>query len=244
MSNEEREKLPSEPDPGAEGNTRPLEDAPGPSERPEERLGARLGDTADSVTRELRDLQEELLPPEFVPPATPGLPPVEPGPSVEQPAPDLNAGPAQVRPPAEAPQANAPVNNAPGWSSRPNMAGNGSSDDDHLLSMLAWLSMVILQLPIVSVLQLVSTESRQRSFQRHHAITSLLFYAAAIVYEILATIVFVILTTVTLGCGAVCLWLLFLVPHALGLYYAFQAFGGKRVELPFLSAFARQQGWL
>ncbi len=104
--------------------------------------------------------------------------------------------------------------------------------------------MVILQLPIVSIIQLLSENTKNRPFQRHHAITSLLFYVASIVYEIVATVVFVILTTVTLGCGAVCLWVLFFVPHALALYYAFQAYGGKRIELPYLSNFARQQGWI
>ena len=47
-------------------------------------------------------------------------------------------------------------------------------------------------------------------------------------YEILAAIVYTILGTVTLGCGFACLWVIFFVPHALALYYAFQAYNGKR----------------
>ena len=112
------------------------------------------------------------------------------------------------------------------------------------MAALAWLSMVILQLPIVSVIQLLSSSTKDRPFQRHHAVTSLLFYGAGIVYEILAVVVFSILTAVTLGCGAICLWPIFLVPHALGLYYAFQAYSGKRLDLPFLTKFAKDQGWL
>jgi uncharacterized membrane protein len=96
----------------------------------------------------------------------------------------------------------------------------------------------------VSLIQLLSENTKNRPFQRHHAITSLMFYVASFVYEIVALVVFIILTAATLGLGALCLWVIFLVPHALALYYAFQAYSGKRVEVPYLSRFARQQGWL
>ena len=119
-----------------------------------------------------------------------------------------------------------------------------STSDDRLMSMLAWLTMVVLQLPIVSVIQLLSTNTKERPFQRHHAVTSLLFYAAGVVYEILAGVIYAILGTVTLGCGFACLWIIFLVPHTLALYYGLQAYNGKLLELPVLSKFAREQGWL
>lgn len=199
-----------------------------PEPRPDEavdRLGQDLGDTADSVTRDLRDLQDELLPPAPEPPA--------------EPVTDV-----PFEPVAETPIALAPIAPEPKTAgSAPTFTPEGT-DDDRLLSMLAWLSMVILQLPIVSVIQLLSDSTKNRPFQRHHAVTSLVFFAAAIVYEIVASIVFAILTTVTLGCGAICLWVIFFVPHALGLYYAFQAYGGKRVHLKYLSEWAQRQGWL
>jgi uncharacterized membrane protein len=110
--------------------------------------------------------------------------------------------------------------------------------------MLAWLSMVIFQLPVVAIIQLLSEYTKDRPFQRHHAITSLLFYVAGVVYEILAVVVYAILTGVTFGCAGLCLWVIFFLPHALALYYAFQAYSGKRVELPYLSEFGRRQGWL
>ncbi len=245
-SEEERDRnLPPEPSP----------------EHPEDALGERLGNTADDVTRQLRDLQDEMMPP-----AAP-LPPVEPLSSEPlPPAPEPLVPPLASDVEAVGPE---PVGSVPegtgtggmgGWetptsSSVPppppprDWRGSATFDpesnsDDRLLSMLAWLSLVILQLPVVSVIQLLSSETQHRPFQRHHAITSLLFFGAGIVYEILATIVFTILTTVTLGCGAICLWVIFFVPHALALYYAFQAYAGKRVELPYLSRFGRQQGWL
>ncbi|MGE5602394.1 MAG: DUF4870 domain-containing protein [Nitrososphaerales archaeon] len=248
MPDEERKVSPPESTPETDGGSRSLEDAPGPSERPEDRLGQALGDTADSVTRELRDLQDELIPL----PVTPAEDYVEPhveGPEVQErvtPGETTNEFPG-VQPETFAAAAPTPADNYQAPSAGAKSAGTTApegTDDDRLLSMLAWLSMVILQLPIVSLIQLLSENTKGRPFQRHHAITSLLFYVASIVYEILALVVFVILTTATLGCGAFCLWVIFLVPHALALYYAFQAYSGKRVEVPYLSRFARQQGWL
>ena len=119
-----------------------------------------------------------------------------------------------------------------------------SSSDDRLMSALAWLTLVLLQLPIVSVIQLLSPTTKDRPFQRNHAITSLLFFAAAMVYEVVAAIVYTILGALTLGCGYACLWVIFFLPHALGLYYALQAYNGKTIELPVLSNFGRQQGWM
>ena len=245
MSNEERKDLPPEEGPEAGRDSRPLEGALGSSDNPEDRLGENLGDTADSVTRELRDLQDELIPPSApTMPATnevdlPRQEPVTPSEPANEP-PDFEPVPATV---SRTPSAGDYSTSAATLASTPSAAPEGT-DDDRLLSMLAWLSMVILQLPVVSIIQLLSTNTKDRPFQRHHAITSLVFWVASVGYEVLATLVFVILTTVTLGCGAICLWVIFFVPHALALYYAFQAYGGKRIEIPYLSNFARQQGWL
>ena len=119
-----------------------------------------------------------------------------------------------------------------------------STDDDRLMAALAWFSMVILQLPIISVILMMVEPNKDRPFQRHHSVTSTVFYVAAFIYEILAVIVFAILATISLGCLAACLWVIFFVPHALALYYAFQAYSGKTVEIPIISDFARKQNWL
>ncbi len=236
MSDEERKDIPPEPAPEEGRESWSSEDAPIVPEEPVDRIAERLDETADTITQGLRDLQDELLPPTAEEPT-------------ETP---LAETPLAETPTWETPE---PVNEplvltaAPPTSGQEASKGSAAvvregSDDDRLLAALAWLSMVILQLPIVSVIQLLSANTKDRPFQRHHAITSLLFYGAGIVYEILATVVFSILTAVTAGCGAICLWPIFLVPHALGLYYAFQAYSGKRVTLPFLTDFAKQQGWM
>ncbi len=238
MSDQERKDMPPESAPEEGRESWPVEDAPVAPEELEDRLGNRIEETADAVTQGLRDLQDELLPPLPEEPEvtlsteTPGWAPSEP--AGEPTVPDVVPPTADFVPPV------------PG---REPPKGSGASvregtDDDRLMAALAWLSMVILQLPIVSVIQLLSASTKDRPFQRHHAVTSLLFYVVGIAYEAVAGVVFTILTAVTAGCGAVCLWPIFLVPHALGLYYAFQAYSGKRLDLPFLTNFAKQQGWM
>jgi uncharacterized membrane protein len=241
MSDEERTVMPSEP--------------PVP-EHPVDALSEKLAATADEVTASLQDLLPEQPPAEPV--ATPPIEPVAEAPAQPSIASEVQseaqAGQeAQVEEPA-APQAQAAQEAAqaelpPATSAFAQLKGDTSATmestgDDRLMSLLAWLTMVVLQLPIVSVIQLLSANTRDRLFQRHHAVTSLLFYAASIVYEIVAGILYVILGTVTLGCGFACLWIIFLVPHALALYYGLQAYNGKLLELPVLTNFARQQGWL
>jgi uncharacterized membrane protein len=104
--------------------------------------------------------------------------------------------------------------------------------------------MVILQLPLISVVLLLAEGNKERPYQRYHAITSILFWVAAIVYETVAVVAFTILTVVSLGCLALCLWVIFFLPHLVALYYAFQAYNGKKMEIPVISDFARKQGWV
>jgi uncharacterized membrane protein len=240
MTDQERTDIPSEPAPEEGHEPSPVEEPSESSQHPEDRLADKIGETADSVTAGLRDLQDELFEPAAQQPAevdAPAFdaasatsePPLEPSPTVEPGSPEpLGVPPVVVD---QSQKAAAPF------------TPEGSSDD-RLMAMLAWLSMVILQLPVVSIIQLLSPSMKNQPFQRHHAVTSLLFFGAGIVYEILAVVVFSILTAVTLGCGAACLWVIFFVPHALGLYYAFQAYSGKRIDLPFLTDFAKGQGWM
>ena len=232
---------------------------------PEEVLSDKLAEQADAVTSELRDLLpessvaattvagaseiQEAQPVETSAEATPPGDesrdvtgePIEPVGAADLPSasPQESAG-SEALPPV-AGEVPAAASEAPLMAAGTQIEPNS---DDRLMSALAWLTMVPLQLPIVSVIQLLSTTTKDRPFQRHHAVTSLLFYAAAIVYEFVAVIVYAILGALTLGCGYACLWVIFFLPHALGLYYALQAYNGKLLELPVLSNFGRQQGWL
>lgn len=195
----------------------------------EETLVEKLNESAQEITGQLRDLAEEVTPPAGELPAEGGVSDAPSAPQVEQ-TPEVGA------PAAPAPALLPPAPKA-------TAAPEGTSDD-RLMAALAWFTMVILQLPIVSIIQLLSPTNKERAFQQHHAVTSLLFYTAGIVYEIVIGIAYAIVGVLTLGIGLICLWPLFFVPHVLGLYYALQAYNGKRVELPLLSEFGRNQGWL
>jgi len=124
------------------------------------------------------------------------------------------------------------------------IAPSDVTSDDRLLSALMWLSLVLLQLPLLSGILLLIEPNRSRPFQRYHAIHSLIFWAAMLIYEGLAMIAFTILTAISLGCFGICGWLIFFVPHLLGLYYALKAFNGEEMEIPFITQFARNQGWV
>lgn len=245
-------------------NRIPVTDPGGSDQTPEEALAAKLAEQADAVTSELRDLLPDtpatggreshpdatvagnatISGPGVTSDATPRLDEsmLAAGVPVDQPAESAgNVASETVITPLPAAMDSGRTAEAPVAAAA---AVAESDGDDRLMSALAWLTMVILQLPIVSVIQLLSSTTKDRPFQRHHAITSLLFYAAAFVYEFVAAIVYTILGALTLGCGYACLWVIFFLPHALGLYYALQAYNGKTIELPVLSNFGRQQGWL
>jgi uncharacterized membrane protein len=241
-------------------NNIPVEN-PGRSDEvpaPEVELSNKLAEQADAVTSQLRDLlpessaaaattaavASEIQEAQPVETSAEAMPPVDE-------SHDVTSEPIEPAVAEGLPSA-LPAESAGGAASQPAVAAVPAAagtqvepnSDDRLMSALAWLTMVLLQLPIVSVIQLLSTTTKDRPFQRHHAVTSLLFYAAAIVYEFVAVIVYAILGALTLGCGYACLWVIFFLPHALGLYYALQAYNGKMLELPVLSNFGRQQGWL
>lgn len=175
---------------------------------------------------------EDTTPVEMPPSETPvELPPAEPPLSQE---------------PSEAPQvdASAPLPPPGVVKTAFPMDASATTDDDRTMSALAWGSMVLLQIPLVSVVLLLAEGNKDRPFQRYHAITSILFWVLAFIYEILALIAFIILTAVSLGCLAVCLWVIFFLPHLAAVYFAIQAFSGKRTEIPLVSSLARSQGWI
>jgi|WetSurMetagenome_2_1015567.scaffolds.fasta_scaffold51025_2 uncharacterized membrane protein len=239
-------------------NNTPVTNPGGSDQAPEDALADKLAEQADAVTSGLRDLL-----PDSRGTGLPATYPIEPAAdAAETPGETLVpdeasvAGAVPTEPPAasvdsgtsESVAAVSPAATHPDLPREVSSAAPGaqleSSSDDRLMSALAWLTLVLLQLPIVSVIQLLSPTTKDRPFQRNHAITSLLFFAAAMVYEVVAAIVYMILGALTLGCGYACLWVIFFLPHALGLYYALQAYNGKTIELPVLSNFGRQQGWM
>jgi uncharacterized membrane protein len=118
------------------------------------------------------------------------------------------------------------------------------ASDDRLIAALSWLGLVLLQLPLVNIVILLADGNKNRPFQRHHAVQGIGFWVGAIIYEILAVVVFTVGSIVTLGLGALCLWVIFFLPHLLALVYAWQAYQGKELNIPLVTKFMKQQGWL
>jgi len=156
---------------------------------------------------------------------------------------------AEMRPTGKSSEGKSAVPEQPSLpSTGPTVPGSGVevavSDDDRLMAALAWVGMAILQIPLVSLVLLIAEENKKRPFQRFHAINSLLFWVVGFFYEILAVIVYIVLTIISLGCLGLFLWVIFFLPHLVALYYAYQAYQGKQREVPFITELARSQGWL
>ena len=118
-----------------------------------------------------------------------------------------------------------------------------STDNDRLMAGLAYVTQVIVPI-VVPAVMLLAEESKKRPFQKFHAIQSLGFLVAAVIYEILAAILFTGLTIVSAGCLGCILWILFLVPVVPALYYAWQAYKGLYFKIPFLTDFMVNSKWL
>ncbi len=118
-------------------------------------------------------------------------------------------------------------------------SASAPSDNDRLMAALSYVIGVIV--PVIILLG----ESKDRPFQRYHAIQSLGLSAAIVVYFILVSILSCIIAAIpVLNALACIIWILYLVPAIPVLYYAYQAYQGQMFEIPWLTQFMRQQRWL
>jgi uncharacterized membrane protein len=98
------------------------------------------------------------------------------------------------------------------------------TQDDRLWAALSWIPISPLW-PVFAIVALVLEEKKDRQFIRYHAVLSL------------ATgVILIPLSIVTCGCAALVYIVFF--------YWAYLAYQGKTVEIPFLTDFARNQGWI
>ncbi len=119
-----------------------------------------------------------------------------------------------------------------------------ANNDDRIMAALSYGSQLIFPLSLLMpIIILVSETSKQRAFQRYHAVQSL---ALGIITWTLGAVYLVAWTT--LGWLAfLCLCLMFPAMIAiwlLPLYYAIPAYNGKRFKIPGLTQFLRDQRWL
>ncbi len=91
------------------------------------------------------------------------------------------------------------------------------------------------------------TDARNRPFQRYHAVQALALDVAWFAIFVLLNILISVVSALTFGLGLVLACLLplaALVAVVLFIYYAVLAYRGNYFDVPVLTAFCRQRGWL
>ncbi len=93
-----------------------------------------------------------------------------------------------------------------------------TNSDDRLWAALGYV------IPLIALVVLFMEDKKSRPYIKFNAVQSLV-----------ATVVLTIISSVTLGCGTVLFFVM--------LYWAYQAYQGQDVRVPFISDFIRNQGW-
>lgn len=98
------------------------------------------------------------------------------------------------------------------------------TSDDRMWAALSWIPITPLW-PILAVVALLTESTKDRAFVRTNAMLSLV-----------TGIVLIPLTVVTMGCAAL-IYLVFF-------YWAYLAFQGQEPQIPLVSTWVRNQGWI
>ncbi len=101
------------------------------------------------------------------------------------------------------------------------------TSDDKLWSALGYV------IPIIAIIVLFIEDKKNRPFIRFHAVQALAF-------NVVLWVLIFIVSLVTLGFGALCAPLLWLVSF----WPAYDSFQGKYTELPVITNFIKKQGWV
>lgn len=101
------------------------------------------------------------------------------------------------------------------------------TNDDKLWAALGY------PIPIVAILALLMEEKKDRPFVKFHAVQS-------IVFNVAIWVIIIVLSAVTLGIGAVCAPIVWLVT----LWPAFDSYNEKYTEIPLITDFIKNQGWV
>jgi uncharacterized membrane protein len=106
-------------------------------------------------------------------------------------------------------------------------AGTDITDNDKLLAALSY------PVPIVAIVILLSEANKVRPFQKYHAVQALVLW-------VVLTAVGIVLSIITLGVGTLCFPVLWLVT----LWPAYESYQGKYMQMPVITDFIRNQGWV
>jgi len=105
------------------------------------------------------------------------------------------------------------------------MGGEEITQDDKLWALLSWLFWPI------AIVVLLLEDKKQRPFIKYHAVQSLVLTA-------IGWIISFALSFIGIGCVLGIAWLVYVI------YLAIKAYQGEWVEIPWLTAFCKNQGWV
>lgn len=124
-----------------------------------------------------------------------------------------------------------------------------ASSDDRLIALLSYVSQVFVPI-VMPVIVLLSESSKQRPFQRYHAVQSLALALTFMIIGLAAMIGIVVIQIVPfiglfIGLAVLCLTPVAFVMYFIAMvYYGYQSYQGKRFSIPGLTNFLHDQGWL
>ena len=98
------------------------------------------------------------------------------------------------------------------------------TSDDRLWAALSWIPVSPLW-PVFAIIALLLEDKKDRPFIRYNAVVS-----------IATGVILIPLSIITCGCAAL-IYIVFF-------YWAYQAYQGQVVNIPFVTDFARNQGWV
>jgi uncharacterized membrane protein len=102
--------------------------------------------------------------------------------------------------------------------------GMGVTDDDKLWALLAYVLS-----PLVPIIIMLMEDKKDRPFLRAHN-------AQALVWGLINVVVSVVIGWATCGILNLALW-------AAAIYWGYQAYQGKMVEIPVITKLVQDQGW-
>jgi uncharacterized membrane protein len=101
------------------------------------------------------------------------------------------------------------------------------TDNDKLMAALSY------PIVIVAIIILLAESMKTRPFQKFHAVQ-------AIAVNIVVWVLYLIVSLVSFGFGALCFPVFWLVT----LWPAYKAYQGEYMELPVITDFIKKQGWV
>jgi uncharacterized membrane protein len=103
-------------------------------------------------------------------------------------------------------------------------------------------------IPLLAIIILLVEDMRSRAFQKYHAVQSLVvniaLWVIVVVVSCLLTVILGALTAALGGVGAICGWLPVPAWFIIVLYWAYLSYQGQYFDIPVVTDFIKNQGWV